>query len=75
MPAFTSIFSLNTDSLEKLYKELKIVLYHSVSKHLDLSPTAFFNTLLGILIPLSENTFSFFILLETSDSHMVVNLP
>ena len=27
---FTSIFSLNTDSFEKVYKELEIVLYHGL---------------------------------------------
>ena len=29
-PTFISIFSLNTDSFEKLYKELEIVLYHGL---------------------------------------------
>ena len=29
-PTFTSIFSLNTDSFDKLHKELGIVLYHGL---------------------------------------------
>ena len=32
-PTFTSIFSLNTNSFEKLYKELEIVLYHARSQN------------------------------------------
>ena len=34
-PTFTSILSLNTDSFEKLYKELEIVLYHGLKTPLS----------------------------------------
>ena len=53
-PTFTSVFSLNTDAFEKLYKELEIVLYHGLKKNLEVVKKTlgvlFFNTLLGVLM-------------------------